>query len=111
MLVASGTYVRLAYHHSECSTRHNLADALARKHTRRLRPAAAAGPAPVLAAAASQWTHSDVQLATIHLFESIAVQDILHSKDEQRAALTDLLAVSTCHSGAEDFTPPNQLRC
>jgi hypothetical protein len=34
-----------------------------------------------------------VQLATAQLFEAIAAQDILHSKPEQRLALTQLLQV------------------
>jgi hypothetical protein len=44
-----------------------------------------------------QWTNPDVQLATVQLFEAIAAQDVLHSKQEQRAALTQLLQVSLLH--------------
>jgi hypothetical protein len=41
-----------------------------------------------------QWTNPDVQLATAQLFDAITAQNILHSKPEQRAALTQLLQVS-----------------
>ncbi|WIA44355.1 hypothetical protein OEZ86_007138 [Tetradesmus obliquus] len=56
-----------------------------------------------------QWTNPDVQLATVQLFEAIAAQDILHSKPEQRVALTQLLQVwaathpvPSCKTGATD---------
>jgi 4-diphosphocytidyl-2C-methyl-D-erythritol kinase len=50
----------------------------------------------------------NVQLATAQLFEAIAAQDVLHSKPEQRAALTQLLQVSLLHEMLWNFEALNK---